>query len=209
VNAVVGVHQFIARAAVAITGWSLTASGAEWWLAPIVLVAGWIGLRLVFEIAESRSACGLTLLAGISYALAAAGALGWSITALGASADALAGALPLVGHTLILAALMVYARYVVLDVQGLIEHKPRRPAASAAKARKPAAKTATPAAPAVTSAPAAKAPSPQPKPAAAASTAAAASWSEADEDDEDESAGRRLSKAERKRLRKLRQGRAA
>jgi hypothetical protein len=153
VNAVVGVHQFIARAAVA---------------------------------------------------------LGWSITALGASADALAGALPLVGHTLILAALMVYARYVVLDVQGLIEHKPRRPAASAAKARKPAAKTATTtAAPAVDSAPAAKAPSPQPKPAAAASTAAAAGWSEADEDDEDESAGRRLSKAERKRLRKLRQGRAA
>jgi hypothetical protein len=215
-NAIVGAHQLLARAAAAVTGWSLTTSANEWWLAPLALLAGWIGVRLVLEIAESRAALGLAALAGMTYAVAAAAALGWVPAALGVSAGALAGALPLVGHTLALAAMMVFARYVVLDVQGLIEHKPRRPAASAAsaasaaKARRAAAKTAettaatTPVATPAASAAAAKAAS------TAKPDAAASSWTDDDEDDAEENTGdRRLSKAERKRLRKLRQGRAA
>ena len=210
-NAVVGAHQLVARAAAAVTGWSLTSSANEWWLAPLALVAGWIGIRLALEIAESRAALGLTTLAGATYAVAAAAALGWAPAALGVSAGALAGALPLVGHTLALAAMMVFARYVVLDVQGLIEHKPHRPAASAAKARRAAVKAAaTTGATTPVAAPAAIGSASKTAATAVKPTATAASLTDDDEGDADENAGdRRLSKAERKRLRKMRQGRAA
>jgi hypothetical protein len=209
-NAVVGAHQLVARAAAAVTGWSLTTSANEWWLAPLALVAGWIGVRLVLEIAESRAALGLTALAGMTYAVAAAAALGWVPAALGVSAAALAGALPLVGHTLALAAMMVFARYVVLDVQGLIEHKPHRPAASAAKARRATVKApATAAASTPVATAAASASASKPTPTTAKTAASASSWTEDEEDADDNSGDRRLSKAERKRLRKLRQGRAA
>jgi hypothetical protein len=210
-NAVVGVHQVIARAAAAVTGWSLTSSANEWWLAPLALLAGWTGVRLALEIAESRAALGLTALAGATYAVAAVAGLGWTPAALGVSAGALADALPLVGHTLALASMMVFARYVVLDVQGLIEHKPRRPAASAAKARAATVKAAaTTAAPPTVAVPAATASASKPAANAARPGAAASGWTEVDEVDTDDNVGdRRLSKAERKRLRKLRQGRAA
>ena len=101
-------------------------------------------------------------------------------------ADALIVAVPTMGHGFAVAAMMVFARYVVLDVQGLIEHAPRRAAKPAAAPK--AVKTAEPSAPAV--------------PAAQVRMAPAV----AEQDDEDEPQqqpeGRYLSKAERKRLRK-------
>jgi hypothetical protein len=201
VNAVVGFHTVFARAAAEVTGWSLTTSAAEWWLAPAALVGGWVGMRLLFEIAESRSSVAMTLLGGVAYAAAAAGALGWAPSALGAWSGALAGALPLVGHAVFLAAMMIFARYVVLDVQGLIEHKPR-----AAKVKKPRAAKGPSASASATPAPAAKA--------AIAARTAVETWSgegDEEEDEDNDEGDRYMSKSDRKRLRKqqLRQGRAA
>jgi hypothetical protein len=73
---------------------------------------------------------------------------------------------------------MIVARYVVLDVQGLIDHAPR---AAAPVATQPAATTA---------------------PATQSVSQPSQSWSDDAEDDEDEDGGQRLSKADRKRLRK-------
>jgi hypothetical protein len=203
INSVIQIQDVIARIAVAASGKSLTATGAEWWIAPLALVGGWIFIRLVLEIAESRLSLVVMLLAAACYVTAAAAALGWSPATLGAWSDSLTFALPLVGHTIALAGLMIFARYVVLDVQGLIEHKPR-PAkvrtdktAGAAAAVKLAASTA--------------AGNPVPsgaRPTAEAKPSSSAASPSSDEDDEDgDAAGRKLSKAERKRLR--RQHRAA
>jgi hypothetical protein len=181
INSIVHVQTLIAAVAVAATGMSLTATGGEWWLAPLALVGGWIFVRLLLEVSESRTSLTMLLAAAACYGVAAAGALGWAPAALGGWSGALTGALPLVGHTIALAGLMVFARYVVLDVQGLIDHAPR--AAAPVAAKEPAAPTA-PAIPSV---------SHQPSP----------SWNDDAEDDEDEDgAGRKLSKADRKRLRK-------
>jgi hypothetical protein len=147
----------------------------------LALVGGWIFVRLLLEIGESRTSLTMLLAAAACYGVAAAGALGWAPAALGGWSGALTGALPLVGHTIALAGLMIFARYVVLDVQGLIDHAPR--AAAPAAAKEPAA----PAAPAIQS----------------MSQQASESWNDDDEDDEDEDGvGRKLSKADRKRLRK-------
>lgn len=199
VNAVIGLHTIIAATATAATGWSLTAGGAEWWMAPMALLGGWIAVRLALEIAESRSSLAMLAMAGGCYLIGAAGASGWAPAWLGGWHDALANAVPLVGHAFALAAMMLFARYVVLDVQGLIDHGP--PSAKKPRVRKPAEP----------SAPAAVAAIPATRRETASAVAARQTAEEADEDDseDDDADGRYLSKSERKRLRKQQQRRAA
>lgn len=220
-DAVAGVHHLASAAVRGATGWSLTAGGAEWWLAPVALIGGWLFARLALELVESRAALVTMIAASTCYATAAAGALGWTPAALGSWADAIPRALPLVGHTLALAGLLAFARYVVLDVQGLVDHSPRprtgrRSDLPAEAPAEPPATTAiaarlinatVPLAPAAPAAPAASAPIP----AAVAKAPAVlhSSWDDADDESEEEDGPvtRKLSKAEKRRLRK--QGRAA
>jgi hypothetical protein len=196
-DAVVGLHHVAAAAANTATGWSLTAGGAEWWLAPAVLVGGWIFVRMALDMAESRRSLAPTLAGAACYGLAAAGVLGWSPAVLGDSAGVLVNSLPLAGHAFVLAGLMSFARYVVLDVQGLIDHAPRR-TAKPKKAKKADSESA-----AADQAPAATLPLRQ-----ATAAIQRAEWTDGDDDqDDDDASPRRLSKADKKRLRK--QNRAA
>jgi hypothetical protein len=197
INSVVSAHELLAHAAIGVTGYSLTSAGNEWWLAPLTLVCGWIFIRLLLEVSESRSSLALMLTASVCYSTAAAGALGFAPAAFGPWGAAAIGAATLAGHTMLLVGMMVFGRYVVLDVQGLIDHSPRP--ASPKTARKPAEqapplKLATSTAPEIkTAQPAVHAAPSYDRPTAAA-----------EDDDHDV---RRLSKAEKKRLRK--QNRAA
>jgi hypothetical protein len=200
VNAVVGFHTLAGGVARAATGWSLTAGGAEWWLAPLALVGAWIGVRMLLEIGESRSSAALVLAAGACYGVAAAGSLGWSPAALGVWSDVLTGGVPLVGHALALAGMMLFARYVVLDVQGLIDHTPRPAKAPKKVKAEPKEETAKPAAIA-TSTPARRE--------AAPAAARLAQHDDDDSEDEEDEDGQYLSKSERKRLRKQQQQRRA
>lgn len=197
-NAVVGLHTIVAGMARA-SSWSLTSTGAAWWLIPVALVAGWVFVRMVLDMAESRAALAPTMLGAACYSLAAAGALGWSPAVLGDSSGVLVNSLPLAGHALVLAGLMTFGRYVVLDVQGLIDHAPRR-AAKPKKEKKPAA-------PAETTSETVKSPATT-LPMRQAPAAQHHDYSDADDDqDEEEGSSRRLSKIDRKRLKK--QNRAA
>lgn len=215
INAVAPVHGLATKAAVAATGWSLTAGGAEWWLAPLALVGGWIGIRLLLEIKESRPTLALLLTGLACYAAATVAVLGLAPTAVAEWVGVATQALPLIGATFALAAAMVFARYVVLDVQGLIEHAPpQAPAKPAEKAaekpvEKPAAVEKSQPKVVAPAAPVAK-PAPAPAPVAAVKAAnepeAHDDWSDEDED-EDGYDNRKLSKADKKRLR--RQNRAA
>jgi hypothetical protein len=206
VNAVVGLHAILRSIAIAATGWTLTSTGAEWWLIPLAVVGGWIAVRLVREAAEAPSVLAMALAATACWGAAAAGALGWTPAWLGAWGDALTSAVPLAGHVMALAGMMLFARYVVLDVQELIEHKPR--AAKPAKVAKVKAEKAPAVAAVAAKAAAASTAAAKGKPA----PAVAETWS-AEEDEEDaedeESTGMYLSKSERKRLRKQQQQRRA
>jgi hypothetical protein len=182
----------IAKLAVTATGMSITTTGTEWWLAPSAIIGGWIFVRLVLEIGESRSAKLMIVLAAACYAAAAAGALGWSPAALGVWSGALTFASPLAGHAIALTGLMIFGRYVVLDVQGLIIHAPPRRLRTKADKSKaaPAVKLST--------ASVAEAKPSQPAVKAAATND---SWDE-EEEHEESGAALKLSKADRKRLRK-------
>jgi hypothetical protein len=203
-NAVVGVHGVVASVAVSATGWSLTAAAAEWWLAPLALLGAWIMVRVVRETAESRSSVAMILGAVGCFGIAAAGTLGWKPAALGGWSDALTTSAPIVGLALALAGMTWFARYVVLDVQGLIEHAPKP-----AKPRRPLADESADTTDAESKPGIAVAPPAPPRREPAPAPAAAAPWDDNDEDDADADADRYLSKSERKRLRKQQQRRAA
>ncbi len=197
-NAVVGAQTVIAKAAAAATGFSFTASASEWWLAPAAIVGAWIFVRLILEVAECKMALTAVLLAAVCYGAAAVGTLGFS-PSLGGWGDAVARIAPLVGHTFGLVGLMFFGRYVVLDVQGLIEHASRPAAPGKPKKKKKAERIAETSESKATV---------EMKSHQSREEAHDADRSEEDSDeDEDGGAVRRLSKADRKRLRK--QNRAA
>ena len=195
-NSIVSMHEPMARIMGKLTGWSLLPAHIGWWLVPTVLLGGWLLTKLMFDVRECRTAL-------LAYGLAigccggtAASSLGWSPAWLLDFPGTLGRSLPFAANLLLLTGTLLYARYVVLDVQGLIEHRATSEKKSMAK--KSVAAQASTKTPTNTT--------------TVEEEPARDKWvdgSEPETDDETMPAGR-LSKAERKRLRKQKnQSRAA
>jgi hypothetical protein len=187
-NAVVDVHTIIARGLGHLTGWSVLPDNVGWWLAPAALLGGWLLLKLIRDASECRTAltcytlalaCFIT--AGIAFCWSPAWASQWH--------DTLCRLLPLGGDILLTTGTLLFARYVVLDVQGLIEHS------SASETSRSSVSAAAESAESSAS----------DRRQAAETEPSQDAWvdgSQSEDLHEEESGGRRLSKAERKRLRK-------
>lgn len=128
---VTGAHSLFGSALSHLTGLSNTAA---WWLVPSTIMGAWVLGRLILDAAECRTALAMFVLATVSFATAAACSAGWSLTEASLWSDTLVRSLPLAGCLAILAGTLFTARYVVLDVQGLIEHEAVKLKASVAKA---------------------------------------------------------------------------
>ncbi len=123
INAVVGAHGLIARCLGNAFDWHMLPANAIWWLAPAALVGGWLLIKLIIDVSECRSALTVYLLGVTSLIVAAAHSAGWSPAWAADWPVVLSASLPLAGYTLLLVGSMLFARYVILDVQGLIEHR--------------------------------------------------------------------------------------
>jgi hypothetical protein len=142
-NSVAGLHHLLAYTLSHITGWTAMRAGAVWWLAVAGLPLAWIAFRTLRDVLDSRLATALWVAAIGCYLVAAACYLGF-VAAFGARIDSMLDAvLALIGHWLMLAAVVSYSRYVVLDAQGLIPVRTRAQrvenTASASQQKKPAA----------------------------------------------------------------------
>ncbi len=218
-DSVTGLHEALAQSLSHHTGWAALRAGAVWWLVIAGLPLTWIAVRMLLDVKECRVAA--ALLVGVVACFLSAGA---SFLGLIPAADArleslTTGAAMLLADWLLLAAVVSYARFVVLDAQGLVPVVHMRRASKPSESRKTAAaRTTEPSPPPTKLATSifAAAGRPQPKPSSAAppakSPASSAQWvdgsraererydDDSDEDSEDDS---KLSKSERKRLRKL------
>ncbi|MCI0334176.1 MAG: hypothetical protein L0228_13240 [Planctomycetes bacterium] len=217
-NSVAGLHHVLACSLSHFAGWTALRDGAAWWLAFAGLPIAWIGVRVLLDVTECRLAAFLVFAAATCYAAATASYLGFVPATALLNASLITGVTIFLGNWFTFAAVVSYARYVVLDAQGLVTS--RRPVVK--KSREKSSEKAKPAS--------------EPKPAATQPTllsvanyARKASQSDADadskkwidgsrperesyddDDDDDSSGSTRLSKADRKRLRKLKaQNRAA
>jgi hypothetical protein len=122
-NAFVGGHLLVARMLGHLTGWSVLPGSVGWWLAPAGLLGGWLLVKLMLEASECRAAFAAYALclacffaAGVAHCWLPEWALPWQ--------DTMSRMLPLAGNILLAVGTLLFARYVVLDVQGLIEHAP-------------------------------------------------------------------------------------
>jgi hypothetical protein len=222
-NSVAGLHQIVADTLSHLTGWAPVRAGAGWWLLLSGLPLSWILLRALLDMRECRVATVLVVAAVGCYVVSVASYLGLARVVDPRLKSIAIGATLLMGHWLLLASAVSYARFIVLDAQGLITVRRRatpkrvktdleaKPASDASKsAAKPAISIFTAAGVARPSAPV-----------AAKTPADSSRWVDGtrperdkydhDNDDDDDSDGdRKLSKSDRKRLRKLKaQGRAA
>jgi hypothetical protein len=191
-NAVVSLHRPAASVLGHYSGWNLLPNHVGWWLVPATLLGGWLIVKLAFDAAECRTALLSYCLAIASFGIAAASSLGWSPALLADFPGILDRVLPLAAHLFLLTGTMLYARYVVLDVQGLIEHREiaSEKAAEVRISEEMNAETQEPSSMAV-----------------AQKSSEDGQWVDGSEPETNDEAAtsRRLSKAERKRLRKQKQ----
>jgi len=187
-NTVIGGHTIVARTLGHFTPWSVLPENAGWWLAAAAIVGGTLLLKLIFDVAECRAAMLVYCLALGCFVVAGAGAAGWSPAWAASSPETMGRALPLAGNLMLLVGSLLFARYVVLDVQGLIPHQ--------AASKQPVISKQEPSEEEVQ---------------LTAVIANDNTWVDGSEaESEDESGNtRRLSKAERKRLRKQKNRQAA
>jgi len=218
VNCVAPLHALAAAVAAYHTGWTALREHAAWWLAAAGLPLGWIGLRAWLDARESRLAALALAAAFGSYGVAIAAYLAAWPANDGRANLLVTSSATLLGYWLLLVGAAAYGRFVVLDAQGLIATRTRRPKRPPQQSKKvipavsAAAVQAQAAAVPATSLRAFR----QNLRVAAEQPASVSRWVDGrepvDDDYEDDGSppGRKLSKAERKRLRKLKaQQRAA
>lgn len=220
-NSVTGLHQVLAEVLGQFTGWTILRDGAVWWLAVAGIPLAWVFFRVLLDTRECRVGAALLVGALICYVVSAARFFGYGPIVEARIAPVLVAAPLLLGHWLVFAAVVAYARFVVLDAQGLVTVRRR------AQTKRPARDSSTK-----------KSSSPKAQPAATTTLSLAAvelarqnsqsarrpsdssQWVDGsrperkhydeDEDDDSPDGGRKLSKSERKQLRKLKtQNRAA
>lgn len=121
-SVVTGLHRVCCDAMVHLTGWSALPNNAAWWLMPTVLVVSWVTFLIARDFAETKTSLVFFVLACASHTTALIMSFGWLTFGLESNALLASSVLSMVGHVCLLTATMAYARFIVLDVQGLIEH---------------------------------------------------------------------------------------
>jgi hypothetical protein len=224
-DSVAGLHQVLADTLEHATGWTALRDGAVWWLVLLGLPLAWFVARTLMDVWESRLAATL-LVSAVACYTAGAGSFLRLLPALQPQMESMiAGAGVMMGHWLVLAAVVTYARFVILDAQGLIVVRPRivrhnrRQAAASdggtveRKSRSLAAAASPLAAKISPSRQTVSAPRAEPRPASTQWVDGSQPERDSYEDDGNgdlPSGDRKLNKSERKRLRKLKaQNRAA
>ena len=121
-NAMIGAHSIIAVMAGHFTGMSILPGNVLWWLVPTALLGGWMMLKMILDASESRMALSCYVLAAISLIVAGIFCV-WSPSWALDYQTTLTRMLPVIAHVFLMTGTLLFARYVVLDVQGLIEHQ--------------------------------------------------------------------------------------
>lgn len=123
-NSVLGAQSVVAGSLGSLVNYQLLPGHAGWWLIPASLAGGWLLARLIVDAAECRTALSCYLLGTTCLLVSGIHSAGWSPAWNEHFPELLSRSLPLLGYGCLLVGSLLFARYVILDVQGLIEHSP-------------------------------------------------------------------------------------
>jgi hypothetical protein len=126
-DSIASVHELLAVVATHLTQHGALRGYAAWWLAAAGVPLAWIGARLLLDARESGLAAVALVAAFACYALSLVSYLvGWPVANPASEVLVTIGA-RLLGNWMLLVGVASYGRFVVLDVQGLIAKERRRP----------------------------------------------------------------------------------
>jgi hypothetical protein len=97
------------------------------------MVIGGVGLRLLFEMRACRTAIFAMTLVGVAFAVAVAAHFAWLPAAAGEYGVLIEEGCEMGGSLLLLLSMCLYARYVILDSQGLLASQPAKEPAKASR----------------------------------------------------------------------------
>ncbi len=137
VESVAPVHRLLAATAAYHSGWTALRGHAVWWLLLAGLPLGWIATRAWLDARESRLAAVGLGTAVVAYGIALGCYFGMGPAVASPSEVMITAGATLVGHWMLLVGVLSYGRFVVLDALGLMSERHReRAAAKQAKVAK-------------------------------------------------------------------------
>jgi hypothetical protein len=120
-----------------LTGTRIAGDGSLWWAGAYLLVLGGVGVQLLLDMKECRSSTAAFLATGVAYAVAVAAQLGWLMPETGARGVMLEEGAEMIGNLFLLLSMAIHLRYVCLDAEGKVVARPKKERkAKAAKAAK-------------------------------------------------------------------------
>jgi hypothetical protein len=112
---------------ITLTGTPLLGNGTLWWIILYALLLGAVGSRLLVDMRASLFAMSVLLAAALPHTFALAGRSGWILSPIGSREVILLTGAEMVGNLLLLAAMILHARHVILDAEGLLPHRESQP----------------------------------------------------------------------------------
>jgi hypothetical protein len=124
----VGLHRSLQWFLVHLTGTPLWREGVLWWIIPYTIAFAALGSRLVMDMWPCRSSIAAFVLAPVGYAAALLAGLNvmpeqWATQALAIRVGA-----AMFGHLMLLTSMVLQSRYVVLDFEGVLPKRAKKPA---------------------------------------------------------------------------------
>ena len=100
--------------------------GSMWWVVPYFFLLGAVGSRLLVDMHRCKLSTTALLTTAACYAAAVATQLGWILPQAGARGVMLEEGLEMAGNLMLLTAMGLHARYVILDAEGLLPKREPR-----------------------------------------------------------------------------------
>jgi len=113
-------HEGFKEMMTMVTGTRLLGDGSMWWVVVYFFLLGGVGTRLLVDMRQSRLSSVAFLGTAFCYALAVVAQLGWLLPTENARAIMMEEGAEMIGNLLLLAAMGLHARYVILDAEGLL-----------------------------------------------------------------------------------------
>jgi hypothetical protein len=119
-------HEGFKEMMVLLTGTRVFGDGSIWWAAVYGFLLGAVGTRLLVDMRHCLLSSGAFVLTAACYALAVVTQLGWILPESGARGVMLEEGAEMVGNLMLLLAMGLHARHVILDAEGLLPPRKQR-----------------------------------------------------------------------------------
>ena len=123
VDETASLHEGFKEMMTQVTGTRLLGDGSMWWVIAYFFLLGAVGTRLVVDMRSCRLSTASMGMVAVCYCLAILAQLGWILPESGARGVMVEEGAEMTGNLFLLLAMVLHARYVVLDAEGLLPQR--------------------------------------------------------------------------------------